>query len=153
MTRYRPIHVQTLFLGATSPVEDRDDLYSAQGEFHGEGSEILRALGIDSIGRSVEEVLTGIQRKGLLFTHLMECEVSDAAARRTAMQKRLPSVLARIRRSYKPKRVVLVGTELSEFVTAITSANLDARVMSDKGLPFAWAGLYHSGFASVNSEA
>jgi hypothetical protein len=150
MTRYRPVHVQTLFLGAAGPLEARDDLYSAEGEFHGEGAEVLRALSIETAGRSLEEVLAGIQRQGLLFAHLVDCEVNDPAARSAAMHKRLPSVLARIRRSYKPKRVVLVGRELSGYVTAITSANLEAAVISNKGQPFEWADLYNSGFVSTN---
>jgi hypothetical protein len=151
-TRFRPIHVQTLFLGAMSPAEDGDDLYSAQGEFHGEGAEILRALGIQTAGRRVEEILAGIQRQGLLFAHLIECGVSDSAARHAAMERRLPSALARIRRSYKPKRLVLVGAELSGFVTAITSASLEAAVILDKGRPFDWTGLRQAGFASANPE-
>ena len=152
MTRYRPIHVQTLFLGVASPADDRDDLYSAEGEFHGESAEILRALDIEFKLRRVEEVLAGVQRQGLLFTHLMECGVSDPTARSTAMRKRLPAVLARIRRSYKPKRVVLVGAELSEFVTTITSASLGAAVVLDKGRPFEWATIRNSGLVSKNLE-
>src|SRR5215469_16919242 len=54
MTRYRPIHVQTLLVGAVSPENDGDDLYSAEGEFRGEGADFLRALGIIQGGRSVE---------------------------------------------------------------------------------------------------
>jgi hypothetical protein len=50
-------------------------------------------------------------------------------------------VLARIRRSYKPKRVVLVGAELYEFVKTITSADLDAMVILRKGQPYEWVGL------------
>lgn len=152
MTRYRPIHVQTLFLGVASPADDRDDLYSAQGEFHGESAEILRALGIESSGRRVEEVLAGVQRQGLLFAHLMECGVRDPTARSIAMRKRLPAVLTRIRRSYKPKRVVLVGAELCEFVTTIISAGLGAAVVLDKGRPFEWASIHSSGLASKNLE-
>jgi len=139
MTRYRPIHMQTLFLGSTSPAEDRDHLYSTEGEFHGEGKAILRALGIEHGRRSVGEVLSEIQRQGLLVTHVLECPLSDAQARQEAMQKRLPSVLARIRRSYKPKRVVLVGTELCEFVTSIRNGKLDALVVLHSGRPFEWA--------------
>lgn len=138
MTRYRPIHVQTLFLGAASPAEDREELYSTEGEFQGEGAEILRSLGIDRAGRSVEEVVAGIQRQGFLFTHILECPVSDSALRREALRRRLPSVLARIRRSYKPKRVVLVGAELAEFVTQITAASLDAEIVLHYGRPFEW---------------
>jgi hypothetical protein len=139
MTRYRPIHVQALFLGAMSPAEDGDHPYSAVETFHGEGAEALRALGVEQAGRSVAETLAGLQRMGLLLTHVLECPVTDATARREALQARLPATLARIRRSYKPKRIVLVGTELADCVTQITAANLDAMIVLQRGRPFEWA--------------
>jgi hypothetical protein len=141
MTRYRPIHVQALFLGAISPVEDADHLYSAVEAFHGEGAEALRALGIEQAGRSVAETLAGLQRMGILLTHILECPMSDVAARREALQSRLPATLTRIRRSYKPKRLVLVGTDLADCVRQITGANLDAVVVLHNGRPYEWAGV------------
>jgi hypothetical protein len=78
---------------------------------------------------------------GFLLTHVLECPVSDAAARREALQARLPATLARIRRSYKPKRVVLVGAELAGCVAQLTRANLEAVVVLRKGQPFEWAEL------------
>jgi hypothetical protein len=141
MTRYRPIHVQALFLGAMSPIEDRDHLYSVAETFHGEGAEALRALGIEQGGRSVAETLAGLQRMGFLLTHVLECPLSDATVRGEALQSRLPATLARIRRSYKPKRLVLVGAELTDYVTQIINANLDAVIILQKGRPYEWAGV------------
>ena len=141
MTRYRPIHVQALLVSAVSPENDRDDLYSAEGEFLGEGADLLRALGIIQGGRSVEEILTGVQRKGILLAHVLECPVSDPTARRQALRQRLPSVLARIRRSYKPKRLVPMGPELGEFVTQIRNAQLDAVIVLKEGQPMHWSDL------------
>jgi hypothetical protein len=141
MTRYRPIHVQALFLGAMSPIEDRDHLYSVTETFHGEGAQALRALGVEQAGRSVAETLAGLQRMGFLLTYVLECPVTDATTRREALQTHLPATLARIRRSYKPKRVVLVGAELADCVTQITGANLEAVVVLRKGQPFEWAGV------------
>ena len=139
MTRYRPIHVQALFLRAMSPIEDRDHLYSVTETFHGEGAEALRALGVEQAGRSVAETLAGLQRMGFLLTHVLECPVSEPSARQEAIQNRLPATLARIRRSYKPKRVVLVGAELAGCVTQITGANLGAVIALQQGRPYEWA--------------
>ena len=141
MTRYRPIHVQTLLVGAVSPENDGDDLYSAEGEFRGEGADFLRALGIIQGGRSVEEMLAGVQRQGILLAHVLECPVSDAEARREALRQRLPSVLTRIRRSYKPKRLVPMGPELCEFVTQIKNAQLDTVIVLKQGQPMQWSDL------------
>jgi hypothetical protein len=72
MTRYRPIHVQTLILGTRSPELNGEHLYSAAGEFTGEGAEVLRAAGVEREGRSVEGTLADFQRKGFLVTNALE---------------------------------------------------------------------------------
>jgi len=141
MTRYRPIHIQALLVGAASPAEDGEHLYSTENEFRGEGAEALRAFGVDYAGKSVSDVLAGFQRMGLLLTHVLECPVSDAVARREALKRRLPGTLTRIRRSYKPKRVVLVGAELSEFVAQIKDARLNALLLLENGHPYEWTGI------------
>src|SRR5215467_12232588 len=72
MTRYRPLHVQVLFLGAAGPVPDADYLYSAEGDFRGEGLTLLRALGIEWAGKTIEAVLTDFQRRGYLLAHILD---------------------------------------------------------------------------------
>jgi len=111
MTRYRPIHVQALFLGACSPAAETEYLYSLEGEFRGEGLALLRALGIEPAGKSVEVILADFQRRGYLLTHVLDCP--GLSVNFTALlQKRVTATAARIRRSLKPKRLVLLGAEL-----------------------------------------
>lgn len=131
MTRYRPIHIQALFLGAASPFADEHHLYSSEGEFCGEGAALLRALDISVSGRSVEATLTDFQRRGFLVTHVLECpgDQSDAALRREALEKRLGSTIARIRRSFKPKKLVLFGEELDPFVARLEAEGLGAKLV------------------------
>jgi len=140
MTRYRPIHVQALFLAATGPEADTEYLYSADGEFAGTGAEILRALGIEVSGRTVEAALSEFQRRGYVLAYILECaqENDSATARREALQQRISATIARIRRSLKPKRVVLLGSELTEFVPQLAAANLEATLLLREGRPFAW---------------
>ena len=45
-------------------------------------------------------------------------------------------MLARIRRSFKAKRVVLLGEELAEFVPQFQAGNLDSALILDEGKPF-----------------
>ena len=140
MTRYRPIRVQALFLGVVSPLESGEHLYSAEGAFRGEGATLLAALGVDPAGRSVEEVLSDFQRRGYLFAHLIECreKASDATVCREALARRIAATLTRIRRSFKPKRVVLLGQELAEFIPRFVAANPDAVLILRDGRPFEW---------------
>ena len=118
MTRYRPIHVQVVFLAAASPAASANYLYSSEHEFRGEGLTLLRALGIDPAGKSIEAVLADFQRRGYLLTHILECpsESNDARILQELLGKRLAPTAVRIRRSLKPKKVVLLGGELDSFV-------------------------------------
>jgi len=140
MTRYRPIHVQALLLGVASPKEDRAHLYSATSGFAGEGAEVLRALGIESAARGSEVTLADFQRRGCLLAHVLECadELGPGAARAEAMRKRIPAVITRIRRSFKPKRLVLFGAAISEFIPQFKAAKLEAALVLNGDKPFEW---------------
>jgi len=143
-TRYRPTHISNLFLGAVSPQADRDFLYSPSGTFDGEAGHLLRALGMGAQGIPVERVLTRVQRAGFFLTHVLECPWegvarSDAEAA-TLIGARLPAVAARIRRSLKPKRVVLVSEALDPVVTSVLALDLGCPVMCNRGKAFALTG-------------
>jgi len=147
-SRYRPIHVQALFLGAASPANAEDYLYSARDAFQGEGEILLRALRIENTGRSLEATLTDFQRRGYLLAHLIECPQEQGTAVGTEMlRRRIPATLTRIRRSFKPKRVVLLGMELGEFIPEFMAANLDAPVILHNGRPFDWSEIGGGGLA------
>src|SRR5262249_37575033 len=117
MTRYRPIHVQALFLGAVSPVLDAHHLYSAEGEFRGEGLALVRALGFDLSAKSIDVVLAEFQRRGFLFAHILECpsKSDHLNATEELLEARFQATAARIRRSWKPKRLVPIGEALDPF--------------------------------------
>jgi hypothetical protein len=139
MTRYRPIHVQALFLSAASPVADADHLYSAESEFRGEGLVLLLALGIDPAGKSVDTVLTDFQRCGYLLAHILECpnRSADAKPAQELLDKRLAAASVRIRRSLKPKKVVLLGRELDPFADQLTKEVVGVELaLSPSGYPF-----------------
>ncbi len=56
----------------------------------------------------------------------------------TSLAQRIPATLTRIRRSFKPKRLVLLGAELTEFIPQFMAANLDATLVLRDGEPFEW---------------
>ena len=114
-TRYRPVHIQALILGTVSPVKDEEYLYSEKGEFAGEAAAILKAAGIGYEGKARGEVLAEFQKKGLMLAYVLECPVEAEAggkSREELVGKHLGATLARIRRSLKPKRVVVLAGEL-----------------------------------------
>jgi hypothetical protein len=141
-TRYRPVHIGTLFLGAFSPLEEGDFLYSPEGAFHGEAAALLDALNIETKGKAAEVVHAEFQRGGFFLTHVLECPLenpleSEANAAALMMQ-RLAAVGARIRRSLKPKRVVLISSSLEPVLQAIQALELGCPIVLNSGKPYAF---------------
>ena len=139
-TRYRPVHIHTLLLGAFSPREESDFLYAPGGEFRGEAALLLDAAGIGTAGKTRDTVHAEFQRAGLFLTYVLECPLEggeglppDALA---ALKERLAAVATRIRRSLKPKRAMVITEELSPLVDDIFALNLGCPVLLDRGKPF-----------------
>jgi hypothetical protein len=143
-TRYRPVHINTLLLGAFSPLEDKDFLYCPNGEFHGEAAQLLDALGIATAGKTAEVVHVEFQRGGYFLTHVLECPVGNGGESEpeaaTLLGKRLDALARRIRRSLKPRRVVLISKTLEPILEKIQSLEMCCPIVLDKGRPFEFEG-------------
>jgi hypothetical protein len=128
-----------LLLSAVAPLNDKDFLYAPDGQFHGEAGALLDALEISREGKSVDAVLTEFQKRGLLFVHVAECP-PDPAETSTfppqVLERMVPATLARIRRSLKPKRILLFSEELAPVQTRFTESQLGVPVFSNHGHPF-----------------
>jgi hypothetical protein len=146
-TRYRPVHIETLLLGGVAPREDAELVYALSGDFRGEAELLLRAVGISFAGKGAETVQGELQAAGFFLTHILECPVepdtngpvqatagTDAS---TLLRKHLPAVASRIRRSLKPKRVILVTEMPLEVVRDILALDLGCEVILNEGKPFA----------------
>jgi len=141
-TRYRPVHIGTLLLGAVAPESDADFIYSRAGAWKGEAEVLISAAGLIAEGKSAEVTLAEFQRGGLFLTHVLECPFDDGAVGgiQQLLANRLPAVLARIRRSLKPKRLAPVSMLLQQFLHAFHSGELPCPVLLDQGKPFALDG-------------
>jgi hypothetical protein len=139
-TRYRPVHIHTLLLGAFSPKQERDFLYAPGGEFQGEAAHVLDALGISAAGKAAEAVHAEFQRSGFFLTHVLECppdsDAGQVAAAGALLTKRLQPVATRIRRSLKPKRVVLISQALGPILEEILALELGCPIVLDGGKVF-----------------
>jgi hypothetical protein len=139
-TRYRPVHIGTLFLGAFSPMEERDFLYSPSGEFHGEAGSLLTALGIASADRAADVVHAEFQRAGFFLTHVLECPIENPLENRgneaSFLAQRLKPLAARVRRSLKPKRVVLISQALGTVLESIQTLDLGCPILLDTNEPY-----------------
>jgi len=137
-TRYRPIHIGTLFLGGVSPEADEDFLYA--GKFAGEAGQLLAALGVSMAGKPPEVVLGEFQRGGFFFTHVLECALEASLSGQPScdslLLQRGTTIMTRIRRSLKPKRVVLISELLVPLASRLSSAELNCPMILDGGKPF-----------------
>ncbi len=141
-TRYRPIHMQTLLLGAVSPDSQAEFLYSPEGPHEREAAQLFKAVGIAGADKTADALHSEFQRHGLFLTHALECPLeTDLAGAGTAtvdslLALRLPLVLTRIRRSLKPKRVALISASLAPHTGKFSYAQLGCELLLDGGRPF-----------------
>jgi hypothetical protein len=134
------VHINTLLLGAFSPQDEKDFLYAPGGGFQGEAAHVLDALGISTTGKAADVVQAEFQRSGFFLTHVLECPLdSDAGQGAEAAEllaKRLQPVATRIRRSLKPKRVVLISQALGPILEKLLALELGCPVVLDSGKLF-----------------
>jgi hypothetical protein len=139
-THYRPIHIHTLLLGAVSPEPDAAFLYSPGAEFEGEAGTMLDLAGIPAVGKTADALHAEFQRRGFFLTHVLECPLDHGANSNVTLPellaKRAPVVAARIRRSLKPKRVVLISEKLVALANQGTTGDLGCQMVLDHSMPF-----------------
>ena len=143
-TRYRPVHIHTLFLGTSSPKEDDEFLYSPGDAFAGEAATLLEVAGIARAGKPSDAIHVEYQRRGYFLTHVLECPVEGANGGASGISdllvKRASAVATRIRRSLKPKRVVLIGTGLKTLAEQWKNGELGCPLLLENGNPFSLDG-------------
>ena len=128
-TRFRPLHIQTLLLGGISPRDDDEFLYNPSASIKGEARVVLDAVQISSEGKPREAVLAEFQKLGLMLTHVLECPVDDITDSREVIEKHLLAVVARIRRSLKPKRVLLLSADLEHLADQLRRTDLGCPIL------------------------
>ncbi|GAC1701235.1 MAG: hypothetical protein NVS9B4_04190 [Candidatus Acidiferrum sp.] len=146
-TRYRPVHIKTLLLGACSPLANQEFLYAPDGagssSFAGEALYLFEAAGLSILGKTADALHSEFQRLGLFLTHVLECPLEpthhDVQSTLPALLvKRSAAVATRIRRSLKPKRVLLFSRPLTPLVDIFSAERLGCSVITDGGAPFSF---------------
>ena len=143
-TRFRPIHIQVLLLGAAPPAAAEDYFYRAaqkEAERSPGGRYFFDTLinctrENPSRFASEAEALSEFQRRGLFFTNVVECPPANATEREEAVARCALSLVKRIQFSYKPKHLVPVWTELQPVLPLLAAAGWSDRLILDGGQPF-----------------
>jgi hypothetical protein len=147
-TRYRPIHLHTLLLGAVSPQDTSEFLYSP-GELHGgEAARIFSAAGLETACKTADTLHAEFHRRGLFLTHVLECpfdawrmgspaNIDGKSQVSGLLTSRLSTLFTRIRRSLKPKRIALISESLDPLLRNFLDAQLGCELLLDDDHPFA----------------
>lgn len=164
-TRFRPIHIQVLFVAlapqASPEIVSRPDNLDGEGAAFPPSavedySALLDGLGIaeptatagaESQAGSFLARLNEFQRRGFYLAFLAECPLqsdsttatSGEALRKDAVELCTtygPTLLKRIRYSYKPKQIALLSPALGALVPMLEQAGLGQTLLLDHGEPF-----------------
>ena len=148
VTRFRPIHIQVLFI-ALDPMPRLEDEFYRPPESHQFFDSLLSALEISTHAESntagaAAANLLEFQRRGYYLTYASECplplpnstsEYADGSAARECISRLAPTLVRRIRFNYKPKHVALLGTNLSPLIEIFEQAGISALLLLDNGTP------------------
>jgi len=136
-TRYRPIHIQALVLGGIAPQSNDEFLYSPDGPFDGEAHRVLHAVGVSTHGKNRESALTEFQKLGLMLIHVLECPLSPEHSGfevQPLLENQLAAAVTRVRRSLKPKRVLLMSRTLQSVADRLRETDLGCPVHPAAGV-------------------
>jgi hypothetical protein len=157
-TRFRPIHINVLFVASHPMVRNEDDFYRApvSQEFFTCFMDALDIpVSVEKLQTSVGEAEIGnaslieFQRRGYYLAYLSECPLAqlsdtphagDDRAGSDSISRLAPTLITRIRFNYKPKHVVLLETNLYPLyplIGILGQAGLGSQLLLDHDKPLA----------------
>ena len=154
-TRFRPVHINLLFVALEPPAAHEDDFYCSPESVPLLDS-LAEALQLSTSEEAVERSeddhqaraarIVEFQRRGYYLAYVSECPLPVGGDKAqtgekwdtTEVLRRLaPTLVKRIHFNYKPKHVALLGTELHPLVELLKQAGLGANLLLDAEAPFA----------------
>jgi hypothetical protein len=156
-TRFRPIHIDMLFVALEPGHRPEDDFYGPP-ESRDFFDPFLSSLKIQSeAGKPSNEAngreadvsrLLEFQRRGYYLTYLSECPAmaqEDANVARECISRLAATLVKRIRFNYKPKHISLVGTNLNPLIEVFQQAGMGPLLDFSQAAPLT---IPDSGFTS-----
>lgn len=143
-TRFRPIHIQILFLDSAPPIRFEDYFYKAAKDraARSVGSrmyfdEIMKVLGPPPAGGFTEQAaLAEFQRRGYFLAHVVECPVEKEEDLEDAIFRMAPKVLIRVQKSYQPKRILLLSQPTQHIIELLQAEGFEDNLLLDDDGPF-----------------
>ena len=148
-TRFRPIHIHTLVVGACPPAGLADFFYnpgtntaprSAPGRAY---FDELAKCAPDAVAKSAgdEIVLSEWQRRGLFLGYAVDCPIESPAELASAVEKAAKTLLLRLATSYKPKGVALISAPAVPLAAFLQQNGWAGKLILDSNRPFEGTGL------------
>jgi len=143
-TRYRPVHVQILFLEAAPPPRAEDYFYRAASDRAQRSlparmffDEMAKCAGFQAGAEATEQaVLEKFQHHGLLLASAVECPLEEVTEPQAILDRLAPTVLKRIQASYKPKRIAAIGQPIAELIPFLQLSGFGEKMVLNDGGPF-----------------
>ena len=143
-SRFRPIRIATLFVMPAPAASVEDFFYFPEGKPHHPAAlalfeDVLESCGVNLQAVSREAALAKFQQQGCFLTEAIECPLDPAAeAGLDALIERLtPTIVRRIRSSYRPKSVLLLSERLAGLAKSLANAGLETEPLLWQGGPVA----------------
>lgn len=144
-TRFRPVNIQTLLIDAAPPSRMEDFFYAAAADRSARSvasrnyfDELMKCAGYASGAVTPESTaLAELQHRGIFLVHAIDCPLGESADLEATVRKMAPTVLLRIRTSYKPKRIALLSAATRELIQPLSDGGWKDRLILDGGGPFA----------------
>ena len=122
-TRFRPVHIGLLLIGAAPPAALENSLYAWEQQAASSEAKqfiqgLIQILGIDP-GIPAAAQLTEFQRRGIYLAGLVECPLDTGFPREDLAAKYGPVLVKRVTYSYKPRQIALlapVASGLGDFL-------------------------------------
>jgi len=149
-TRFRPVHMNMLFVALAPATRLEDDFYGPPQSRNFFDS-LMDALEIASpaaevppeADRSVNDAasLAEFQRKGFYMAYLSECPITDESGNAAAAISSLsPALIRRIRFNYKPKHIALLGSSMSPVIEVLEKSGMGPLLVLQNRQPLAVPG-------------
>lgn len=143
-TRFRPIHINVLLLDPAPPVRREDFVYdprtpfeerSAVGQWYARELAKLAGASTDTT-TEFESMLAELQHRGFFLASAIECPMSRDENLASAIRRFAATVVLRVKTSYRPKQVALLGEGTRELIEPLHAAGWSDRLILDNGVPF-----------------
>ncbi|HXO88909.1 MAG TPA: hypothetical protein VN885_09675 [Candidatus Acidoferrales bacterium] len=143
-TRFRPVHISVLLIDAAPPARPEDYFYRAAASSSDRSSAgreyfdaLMNSAGVDAHAQPNDETaLAEFQRRGFFLIGAVECALANPLDAQKAIEHAAPTLLRRVKISYKPKSIAMLSVATQPLVAAFQQSDWAPRLILHDGKPF-----------------